>query len=228
MSWTTVLGRVTGFLVGLFIVIVGFSLFTKESGLTHTGQVTALISVLIALGIGVMAASLLPNTITIEGKEVKPLGLGLNATGGAGFFIITLIFLFYFDGKSPEPEPGKEGPEVIASGAPDPAPTATPPANPKPSTAPSDTSSAAPVGLASGAVPLSGQSTPAPAYQQPQQSYYRVQTYCSICCPQGPQNCAQVGYGESYSLEEAALQAAQMCVANQGYAESCTINLTQY
>ena len=227
MSWTTALGRVAGFAAGLFLVIVGFSLFTKESGLTQTGQVTALISVLIALGIGVMAASLLPDTITLEGKEVKPLGIGLNATGGAGFFIITLIFLFYFDGNTPDPEPEPE-PVPIASGEPGPTPSPTPSATPSPE--PSEPAQQAPVGLAAsgGAVPLSGPSTPYPAASQPQQGYFRAQTYCSICCPDGPQNCPQVGYGEGASLEEAALRAAEMCVINQGYAESCLINVSPY
>jgi hypothetical protein len=215
MSLSTTVGRVVGFIAGLFLVSIGFGLFSKDSGLEQSNQVTALISVLIALGIGVIAASLLPNSITVEGKEVKPLGLGINATGGAGFFIITLIFLFYFDGGPPKAQAGNTEPPV-AEVTPTPGPTAS--ASPDPSAPP-------PAGEEPGMSPAPAQQPPR---DQPQQSYYRVRTYCSICCPAGPANCPQVGFGEGASYEMAASSAVQMCVANNGRVESCDFNLEQY
>jgi hypothetical protein len=214
MSLATTAGRVVGFIAGLFLVIVGFSLFTKESGLEQSRQVAALISVLIALGIGVIAASLLPNSITVEGKEVKPLGLGINATGGAGFFIITLIFLFYFEADPPKAKAGDDSPEVPVA---TPTPSQSGSGTPDPATPPNDTPTGAP---------------PTPVEQaprnQPQQSYFRVRTYCSICCPAGPSNCPQVGFGEGSSYEAAASAAVQMCVANNGRVESCDFNVEPY
>jgi hypothetical protein len=214
MSLSTTVGRIVGFIAGLFLVIIGFGLLTKDSGLEQSNQVIALISVLIALGIGVIAASLLPNSITVEGKEVKPLGLGINATGGAGFFIITLIFLFYFEADPPKAKAGGDSPEVpIAT----PTPGQSAAATPDTGTPPNDTPTGTP---------------PAPVQQaprnQPQQSYFRVRTYCSICCPAGPENCPQVGFGEGSSYEAAASSAVQMCVANNGRVESCDFNVESY
>ena len=68
-----IMGRATGFVCGLFLVIVGFSLLTPEAGVTQTPLTGSLICVITALGIGVIAASLLPNTMTVGGEKLKPL-----------------------------------------------------------------------------------------------------------------------------------------------------------
>ena len=60
----------------------------------------------------------------------------------------------------------------------------------------------------------------------PQSSdYYLAWTWCSACCPQGPDYCGQIGVAEGSSPDEAGYGAAQMCVANGGYADTCSANV---
>lgn len=70
--------------------------------------------------------------------------------------------------------------------------------------------------------------TPQPQPPVIPQFFYRARTYCSICCPEGPFNCRQIGYAQGSSLQEAKLGAVNICVANGGMPEACSANVEQY
>lgn len=89
------IGRTAGFCCGIFLTLVGLGLLVVFSDAGMSPADRPLIWVVVALGIGVIAASALPNSMTVSGEQLKPLGLNLNATGGAAFFIVTLVFVFY-------------------------------------------------------------------------------------------------------------------------------------
>ena len=56
-------------------------------------------------------------------------------------------------------------------------------------------------------------------------AYYLAWTWCSTCCPQGPDFCPQVGMGEGPTPDEAAYYAAEMCVRNGGVPQTCSANV---
>jgi hypothetical protein len=203
----SILGRAVGVVVGLFIVIIGFSLLTPDAGIPQSGTANALISVLIALGIGVIAASLLPNSMTLDGKDVKPLGIGLNASGGAAFFIVTLIFLFYSADKKSEAQPATPLQQTEIEAA------KSNPVNDE-TEKPAAQTEIEPAQVAS----------PAPS----KKIMYRYRTYCDTCCPAGPSGCPQYGLGQSYTEAEASTMAIDICIANGGVALNCNANVERY
>jgi hypothetical protein len=207
----SVLGRVVGVVAGLFLVIIGFSLLTPEAGLPQSGTTHALISVLTALGIGVIGASLLPNSLTLDGKEVKPLGIGLNASGGAAFFIITLIFLFYSADKKSEAQANTKVQQTEVA-EPNPIPEKGELQKEEPKTA----------------VQTDARPAPAATPQPVRKILYRYRTYCDTCCPAGPVGCPQYGVGQSYTEAEAASMAVDSCIANGGMEPNCNANVERY
>ncbi|UIP07669.1 hypothetical protein LY632_04520 [Erythrobacter sp. SDW2] len=229
--------RIGGLVVGLFIIVLGFSLLTQEAGLDGSARTKALVYALTALGIGVTAASLLPNSLNISGEKFKPLGASFPATGGAAFFVATLIFLFYTEDS--EPAQGKEdgviegreqaggskdgpesapGPSTVASLTPAPAQTSDPAPQPVPQQAPQQLAAMRP-GL------LPNPYGPVPTNTS---GITRVRTYCSDCCPGGPIGCGQVGGAQSYDVDEAELAAYGMCLQNGGGEAACLFNLEQF
>ncbi len=203
----SIFGRVVGLIAGLFLVIIGFSLLTPEAGLPQSGTTHALISVLTALGIGVIGASLLPNSMTLDGKEVKPLGIGLNASGGAAFFIVTLVFLFYSADKKSEAQPNTPVEQTEIE---------------KPKSNPVNVEAEKPV--AQNEVKSAQISSPVTS----KKILYRYRTYCDTCCPTGPSGCPQYGLGQSYVEAEAASMAIDICIANGGVASNCNANVERY
>jgi hypothetical protein len=207
----SILGRAAGIVVGFFIVIAGFFLLKPDAGIPQSGTTTALISVFIALGIGVIAASLLPNSLTLDGKDVKPLGIGLNASGGAAFFIVTLIFLFYSADKKNEAQ-ANTNPQQTEVVEPQPIPDKGEPQKEEPKTAAQTEILPAPA------------ATPQPV----RKISYRYRTYCDTCCPAGPVGCPQFGVGQSYTETEAASMAVDNCIANGGMEPNCNANVERY
>jgi hypothetical protein len=64
--------------------------------------------------------------------------------------------------------------------------------------------------------------------QQPvaeQVGYHQAWTYCSACCPDGPEFCPQVGFGEGLTSRGASDRAIAQCVANNGYRQYCEANV---
>lgn len=228
--------RIGGLVVGLFIIVLGFSLLTQEAGIDGSARTKALVYALTALGIGVTAASLLPNSLNISGEKFKPLGASFQATGGAAFFVATLIFLFYTEDTPPAQ--GKEQPVIDGGGkqaggggeTPGPSPNPTTVASPSPAPQPSPEVQPQPqqapqqlVALQPGLI--ANPYGPAPANTS---NITRVRTYCSDCCPGGPSGCGQVGGAQSYSIDEAELAAYGMCLQNGGTESGCLFNLEQF
>lgn len=217
MRWGPIIG-------GLVLVIIGVSMFGPEAELPQTPTTTGLFSVIVALGIGAIGGALMPDSLSINGKDVKPLGLGGTATGGAAFFIATLVFLYATGvnttGAAPAPKP--EPTET-----PGPAPTPTPGQTPAPTPSPQPSESAAPQPLQ----PVAQPGPIADPYVSPgaaMPGMVRARTYCSQCCNGNPIGCAQVGGAQAYSYQDAAGIAYRMCVANQGVAQFCYSNMQQF
>lgn len=56
----------------------------------------------------------------------------------------------------------------------------------------------------------------------------KARTYCSTCCPMGPQVCGQAGGAASYDIIEAGAAAIALCVERQGNPDTCTANVEQF
>ncbi len=229
--------RIGGLVVGLFIIILGFSLLTQEAGLDGSARTKALVYALTALGIGVTAAALLPNTLTVGGEQIKPLGASFQATGGAAFFVATLIFLFYTEDTHPaqgredqaevEREQQADGTEDGEGDTP-PTPAANEPTPfAQPGAGAAEPQQMLQAQQSAGLQPgfIANPYGPAPANPT---RITRVRTYCSDCCPAGPSGCVQVGGAQSYDVDEAEIGAYAMCVENGGLEATCLINLEHF
>jgi hypothetical protein len=220
------LRRAGGFVVGFVLFLVGFGLLQPSEGMVQTGVTIALASVLTALGIGVIAAAALPQTLEVSGEEFKPLGISVKASGGAAVFLLTLGFIYYMKdvegARAPDPRPSASATQVAeASGAP--TPTPTPVASAGEQLASGEEVAPAPVSA------LENNSTFAEARQDfaaPQSgNFYLAWTWCSTCCPQGPDYCQQVGLGQGQDPDQAAYFAAEMCIRNGGQPDTCQANV---
>ncbi len=213
--------RAGGFVVGFVLFLVGFSLLQPSEGMVQTGVTIALAAVMTALGIGVIAAAALPQTLEVSGEDFKPLGMSVKASGGAAVFLLTLGFIYYMKdvegANMPAPQPTATASEVVDGGDVAPEEPATE------ELAASEVADPAPFSA------LQNNSTFAQERQQlsaPQSSsYYLAWTWCSACCPQGPDYCEQVGLGEGQSPDDAAYYAAEMCIRNGGQADTCQANV---
>src|SRR6187402_2640539 len=124
------LRRAGGFVIGIVLFLFGFSLLQPTAGVVQTGVTVALAAVLTAVGIGVIAAAALPQTLEVSGQEFKPLGLSVKASGGAAVFLLTLGFIYYMKdvegARAPDPQPSASATQVVAGGQSSAAPTPTP------------------------------------------------------------------------------------------------------
>ncbi|GAA4050095.1 hypothetical protein [Parerythrobacter jejuensis] len=227
--------RIGGLVIGLFIIVLGLSLLMDDAGMDTSARTKALIYALTALGIGVTAAALLPNTLTISGEKIKPLGANFQATGGAAFFVATLIFLFYTEDKGPQPNPTPQATETMASGPQSELPDITddedsepaPQQSQAPVIQPDPVQPQQPVQQMAALQPgfIANPYGPAPANPN---NIIRVRTYCTDCCPGGPMPCGQVGGAQSFDVDEAELGAYTMCINNGGYEAPCLMNLERF
>src|SRR5690606_30757144 len=134
------------------------------------------------LGLGLIAAAFFGDSLKYHGEGSGPLGK-IIATGGAAVFVIGLIFIL-----SSGDEPARPvGPEAV--------PTATAEAG-GPSDVPSPATADAEVELtAEQDVAVSDPPPVAPMAKNPfsaselGQGYRFAWTYCSTCCPEGPETC---------------------------------------
>jgi hypothetical protein len=216
------LERAGGFVVGIVLFLVGFSLLQPSEGIVQTGITTALAAVLTALGIGVIAAAALPHSIEVNGQQFKPLGLDVKASGGAAVFLVTLGFIYYMKdvqgAVSPQPQPSETTATLEPGETPVPAASETVQLSAE--VLPPPQQSPAPIPDNADFARFSQQVAP------PQTANYFVAwTYCSSCCPQGPDYCQQVGIGEGANAEQAGSMAYEMCVGNGGVAQTCAANV---
>jgi hypothetical protein len=216
------LRRAGGFVIGLVLFLIGFSLLQPAAGVVQTGVTVALASVLTALGIGVIAAAALPQTLEVGGEDFKPLGLSVKASGGAAVFVLTLGFIYYMKdvegARMPDPAPSESSSPVAGV-----TPTPTPVATPGEQLASGEEVAPAPVSA------LENNAAFADVRQElagPQSTnFYVAWTWCSACCPQGPDFCQQAGIGQGASPDDAAYYAAEMCIRNGGLADTCQANV---
>lgn len=219
------LHRAGGFVVGIVLFLIGFSLLQPSEGMVQTGVTIALAAVMTALGIGVIAAAALPQSLEVGGEDFKPLGMSVKASGGAAVFVLTLGFIYYMKDHQgalmAEPRPVASATEVAEG-----------PAGAAPTTA-AEEELAAVEEPASPPAPLLDTSMVQQFQQQqvpPQASYsteysYLAATWCSSCCPDGPDYCDQVGVSFGADPQQASVGAIQMCTQNGGYQDTCTANV---
>lgn len=215
---SSIIGRVIGAVVGLLLIFMAVGGFESDMGTSQSNMGKALLALLAALGVGILGAAMLPNTITVDGKDIKPLGLGLNATGGAAFFVVALIFIYYTnsgdakaDSKPPLEEEVKEDQDTEKKA------DDADPVDPEKTDDPKKPTDRAD--------PEPERET---ASKSDERIVYRYRTYCHTCCPMGPNNCPQVGFGRSYSEDAAVNMAIDRCVANGGLVPTCELNIEAY
>jgi hypothetical protein len=217
------LRRAGGFVVGFVLFLVGFALLQPTAGMVQTGVTIALASVLTALGIGVIAAAALPNNLEVSGQEFKPLGLSVKASGGAAVFVLTLGFITYMKdvegARAPAPAPSATASQVVAA-----SPTPTPVASPGEQLASGEEVAPAPVSALENNAAFDMRQNLSTAQSQAS-DFYLAWTWCSACCPQGPDYCQQVGLGQGQSPDDAAYYAAEMCIRNGGHPDTCQANV---
>jgi len=217
------LRRAGGFVVGFVLFLFGFMLLQPTNGLAQTGVNIALAAVLTALGIGVIAAAALPETLEVSGEEFKPLGLSVKASGGAAVFVLTLGFIYYMKdvegARAPASEPTAAATQVVAA-----SPTPTPVASPGEVVASGEAVAPAPVSALENNAAFDMRQNLSAAQSQAA-DFYLAWTWCSACCPQGPDYCQQVGLGQGQSPGDAAYYAAEMCIRNGGHADTCQANV---
>lgn len=216
--------RAGGFVVGFALFLVGFSLLQPSEGMVQTGVTIALAAVMTALGIGVIAAAALPQTLEVSGEEFKPLGLSVKASGGAAVFLLTLGFIYYMKdvegARMPTPQPTETSQVVEGEVS---TPTPTPVATAGEELASGEEVAPAPVSALENNAAFAGIRQELAAPQST--NYYLAWTWCSACCPQGPDTCQQVGIGEGQNPDDAAYYAAEMCIRNGGNPDTCQANV---
>ncbi|HEY6817100.1 MAG TPA: hypothetical protein VI168_16300 [Croceibacterium sp.] len=221
------LRRAGGFVVGIVLFLLGFSLLQPSAGTVQTGVTIALAAVMTALGIGVIAAAALPQTLEVSGQEFKPLGLSVKASGGAAVFVLTLGFIYYMKdvegAHAPAPQPSATASQVAAG--PTPAVTPTPVATAGEELASGEEVAPAPVSALENNAAFAGVRQELAAPQSKAADFYLAWTWCSTCCPQGPDYCQQVGIGQGQSPNDAAYFAAEMCTRNGGQPDTCQANV---
>jgi len=87
---------IIGLIVGCIIALFGVGLLTPDSTISENQMTPVLAAILTALGVAIIGASVLSGTSNVSGKSDKFFGLGIEASGGIGLFIITLIFISSF------------------------------------------------------------------------------------------------------------------------------------
>lgn len=221
------LRRAGGFVVGFVLFVLGFSLLQPNEGLVQTGVTIALAAVMTALGIGVIAAAALPNNLEVSGQEFKPLGLSVKASGGAAVFLLTLGFIYYMKdvegARAPAPSPTATASEIVEAS---PTPVPTPVASEGEVLASGEEIAPAPVtALEKNAAFVGLRQDLSTAPQSQADTFYVAWTWCSACCPQGPDQCQQIGLGQGPSPDDAAYYAAEMCIRNGGHPDTCQANV---
>jgi hypothetical protein len=191
-------------IVGIFLLLFAVGMLMEGSGFTQTGRNSALAYIIALLGVGLVGAAFLGDTLSVSGDKLGPFGK-IAATGGAAIFVVGLLFIYSTSESS-----GEAKPEPTPTQSTSPAPTQDPGEQP-----------AGPQAIATNT------STPPAPVPVASQTYY-AWTYCSACCPYGPDGCPQIGFGEGPSSQVASAQAIEECVFNNGIAQTCAANVQLY
>ncbi|UAB78807.1 hypothetical protein INR77_03585 [Erythrobacter sp. SCSIO 43205] len=233
-------------IIGLGLLLFGLVAVIPDEAGTNSSML-AIGALLAALGAGLVASVLLPHTIEVNGEKIQPLGVDVKASGGAAVFLIALGFIYLSNGQSIEAaKNASNGGETVAAeqtetsvGSEDGAlaaeiSDADEPFEEEEFTEDwSEPEAAIPLDTAP---PAAATYVPGPGYlNNPYNDTYsmapglvRARTYCSTCCPMGPQMCAQAGGAASYDIMEAGQAAIALCIQRAGNPATCTANVEQF
>ena len=217
----SVLAKCAAVLIGALLLLFAVAMLMEGSGFVQSGRNNALAYVIGLLGLGLIAAAFFGDTLKYHGEGSGPLGKVI-ATGGAAVFVIGLIFIL-----SSEDGPARsDGPQ------PSPSPTSTVAAVDPPTPVPEPSPIAAETEALEQTRPPPQEPPPAtPGTQNPLDAallghgYHFAWTYCSTCCPAGPETCPHTSWGAGTSAEQAAATAILYCVGSGGYEQSCRANV---
>ena len=217
-------------LIGVFLLLFAVAMLMEGSGFVQSARNNALAYIIGLVGLGLIAAAFFGDTLKFDGDGKGPLGKVI-ATGGAAVFVIGLVFITSVSNEgprapepapSPIPSPGptlSPGPALVdrtgGSGGVSPDPTATPVGY-------SDRPAAEPVQPAP-PPSLFEDNTPDPELLG--QGYHFAWTYCSACCPEGPDACPHTSWGIGANAEQAATTAILYCAGSGGSEQSCRANV---
>ncbi len=226
---------------GFFLMLMGLVLLDPAQ-YTQSATQVGLGSVVTAFGMGIIATVFLPRSIEVGGERFKPLGLDVKASGGAAVFIVVLAFLYFTNTPTPagaEPAPVAENgafnggePVAIAGGGEAQVPAVT--ANPAgaQTAAPQNQAISQPAapnlakGMASPAQPaLPNQLASEISQATLEPGIHLAWTYCSTCCPQGPDLCPHASWGMALDAQQAADTAILYCAQSGGTEQSCRQNV---
>jgi hypothetical protein len=167
----------------------------------------------------VIAVAALPHEIGVSGEKFRPLGLNVKASGGAAVFLVTLGFIYYMKDEQRAQRPPTEQTERQARQEEE--RRAVDPPREEASAAPEQPPATATPAIERLAAPVA-----TPSVQSI--GYYQAWTYCSACCPAGPEFCEQIGFGEGTSVQQASAAAIEQCAANGGIPQTCAGNVQLY
>lgn len=220
-----VLAKCAAVLIGALLLLFAVAMLMEGSGFVQSGRNNALAYVIGLLGLGLIAAAFLGDSLKYHGEGSGPLGKVI-ATGGAAVFVIGLIFILSSgDDPARPPEPGPT-PTAQASATPDlaqPGATGTAQNGPLPQ---------GDAGMTQ-VTRTDAQEAPPPAppmQNQPdaaaiESGAHLAWTYCSVCCPEGPDTCPHTSWGVAPSAEQAAATAIFYCTGSGGTEQSCRANV---
>ena len=241
--------------IGLGLLLFGLAAVNPDEAGTNSSML-AIGALLAALGAGLVASVLLPHTIEVNGEKIQPLGVDVKASGGAAVFLIALGFIYLSNAQSLEADKLKAGGgEAIAqneSGENETAEADTQNEAGEDETLAEELSDpempfdeeefASDWNEPEAAIPLDAAPpaaatyVPGPGYlNNPYNETYsmapglvRARTYCSTCCPMGPQMCAQAGGAAAYDIMQAGQAAIALCIERAGNPATCTANVEQF
>jgi hypothetical protein len=202
--------KIAAVIVGALLLLFGVGMLMEGSGFTQTGRNSALAYIVALLGAGLIGAAFLGETLRMSNDKLGPFGK-VAATGGAAVFVIGLLFIYSMsDSAETKPEP---------------VPTPTETATPGPPPDPGQVDPFAPPPVEKGGLSVSQQQVQQQPFAMEQVGQYYAWTYCSACCPQGPDYCEQVGVGIGPTSQIASARAIEQCVDNRGIPQTCAANV---
>lgn len=219
----SILAKCAAVVVGVLLLLFAVAMLMEGSGFVQSGRNNALAYIIGVLGLGLIATAFFGDTLKYHGEGAGPLGK-IIATGGAAVFVIGLVFILSTEDGPARTEGATEAAAPAETPEVQPTEEESSPATPELSAADEQSSALPP--------PPTGPATqPGPAARNPLsadmrgQGYHFAWTYCSTCCPQGPDACPHTAWGAGATAEQAAATAVLYCSASGGYEQSCRANV---
>lgn len=215
----SVLAKCAAVLIGAVLLLFAVAMLMEGSGFVQSGRNNALAYVIGLLGLGLIAAAFFGETLKYHGEGSGPLGK-IIATGGAAVFVIGLIFILSSGDEAARPTPPQPSPTTASTSA----------AVDPPVTEPTQVPGGDAAQVAVGGEPGADRQEAPPIPNQPDaallgQGFHFAWTYCSTCCPQGPDSCPHTSWGIAASPDQAAATAILYCTGSGGSEQSCRENV---